>query len=323
MSARTTLAHAYYDLATMLNAGMPILRSLDIVIEGRKGHLKQIFRRIRETISKGSSLAEALDKHPRVFPDMDRMLIEAAETSGSMADSLAMLSEWHEFVRRLNRQLIMGLMYPFLILHIAAFVVGLPGLVLGQMTSTEYLIGVARILMFLWVPTALIVACMSLRDRFPVLRLPLDFLVQRIPVLGLAVKHMAICRYTKAFAMMYSAGVPMVETVDRAHRATGNVIVARLFAGAKASVRGGGMACEGFSKRLPTEYRQLWQIGEETGELDKTTAKVAEIAKDRADLYFTEFAKWLPKVVYFIIMGVLAVMIVTLARQYAAGLSSF
>ena len=83
MSHRTDLSQAYFDLATMMDAGMPILRSIDVVIEGRRGYLKQIFKRIRETISKGATLAEALGRHPRMFPDLDRMLIEAAETSGA------------------------------------------------------------------------------------------------------------------------------------------------------------------------------------------------------------------------------------------------
>ncbi|UCD50935.1 MAG: type II secretion system F family protein [Phycisphaerales bacterium] len=323
MSSRTTLSQAYFDLATMLDAGMPILRSLDIVVDGRKGYLKRVFSQIRETVGKGSSLAEALDQHPRVFPDLDRMLIEAAETSGSMGTSLKMLSEWHEFVHRLICQMIVALIYPFLILHIAAFVFPLPSLVLGEITTTEFLVAGLHILMYLWIPTGMVVVLILLRGRFPIVRLPLDFAVQRIPVLGMAAYHMAVCRYAKAFGMMYRAGVPITETVERANRATGNAIVARLFEGGKASVRAGGMAWEGFSKRLPSEYRQLWQIGEETGELDKTTAKIAEIAGDRADLYFTEFSKGLPKIIYFILLGVLAVMIVIIAKQYANNLSSF
>ena len=87
--------------------------------------------------------------------------------------------------------------------------------------------------------------------------------------------------------MLYKAGVPISETTERATRATGNMVVARLFQGGFASVRQGGMAWEGFSKRLPAEYLQLWQIGEESGELDKTVDKIAEISADRADLWFT------------------------------------
>jgi len=309
MGARSRLAQAYYDLAALLDAGVPILRSLDILIEGRRGQLKSAFRQVRESLSQGANLAEALDRQPRVFPELDRMLVAAAETSGSLGDSFKMLSQWHEFVHRITRRIQMGLIYPFFMLHAAAFVVGVPSLVLGRIGLGGYLLGVLRILAFLYIPTILVVAAIRLRDRIPLLRLPLDFVVLRIPVLGRAIYHMSVCRYAKAFAMLYKAGVPMTETTERATRATGNVLVARQFAGGRESVRQGAMAWEGFSTRLPAEYRHLWQIGEETGELDKVAVKVADISADRADLLFTTFASGFPKVVYFAIMIVLAMMV--------------
>jgi type II secretory pathway component PulF len=110
---------------------------------------------------------------------------------------------------------------------------------------------------------------------------------------------------------------------ERATRATGNVIVARMFAGARDTVRAGSTAWEGFSKRLPAEYLHLWQVGEETGELDKTVGKIAEIAADRADLYFAAFAAWLPRVAYFIIVVVIFfTMMLPLLRQIVGGYSS-
>jgi type II secretory pathway component PulF len=115
----------------------------------------------------------------------------------------------------------------------------------------------------------------------------------------------------------------MAESTAKATLATGNYFVERLFAGAQDSVRQGGAAWEGLSQRLPAEYRHLWQIGEETGELDQTTSKIVEIATDRADLMFTEFSIWLPRVVYFIILAVLAVMILGLASQVYGNLPAF
>lgn len=323
MGARSRLAQAYFDLATMLDAGVPILRSLDILIEGRQGYMKRTFRQVRESLSQGANLAESLDRHRNVFPDLDRMLIEAAETSGSLGDSFKMLSQWHEFVQRITRRMQMGLIYPFFMLHIAALVVGLPAFVLGRMTVAGYLVSVLRILAFLYIPAVLVVVAMRVRDRIPAVRLPLDFVALRIPVLGQAIYHMSVCRYAKAFAMLYKAGVPITETVERATRATGNMIVAGQFAGARDNVRQGGMAWEGFSKRLPAEYRHLWQIGEETGELDKVATKVAEISGDRADLFFTAFANGFPKVVYFAIMIFMAIMVLRLWSQVYGNLGNF
>jgi len=323
MSARSRLAQAYFDLATLLDAGVPILRSFDILIEGRQGPLKHTFRQVRESLSEGANLAESLNRHRHVFPDLDRMLIEAAETSGSLGDSFKMLSQWHEFVQRLTRRMQMGLIYPFLILHLAAFVVNLPDFVLGKIIAPQYLMRVLFILSFLYIPTILVVVAIRLRDRIPLLRLPLDFVALHIPVLGQAIYHMSVCRYARAFAMLYKAGVPMTETTERATRATGNVLVARQFAGGQATVRQGAMAWEGFSSRLPAEYRHLWQIGEETGELDKVAAKVADISGDRADLFFTAFANGFPKVVYFAIMIVMAMMVLRMWSQVYGNLDNF
>lgn len=312
MSSKTRLAQAYYDLSVMMDAGVPILRSLDITIEGRQGYIKQVLKRIRETISKGSSLAEALDQHRNVFPQLDRMLIEAAETSGALGLSFKMLSEWHEFVHRITRQLQMGLIYPVLLLHMGMFIAAIPTAVMDEFTPWGFAMSVLHPLLYFYIPAAIVVVFVLLRDRSALLRWPLDFLVLRIPVLGQAVYHMSVCRYAKAFAMMYAAGVPITEVTDRATRATGNEVIARLFAGGRDSVRAGGLAWEGYSKRLPSQYLHLFQIGEETGELDKTAEKIAEISGDRADLLFTEFAKWLPKIVYFAVMIRLAVQVIAL-----------
>lgn len=323
MSSRATLSQAYYDLATMVDAGVPILRTLDIVVEGRKGYLKRVFSQIREAVGKGSSLSEALEQHPRVFSEMDRMLIDAAETSGSLSTSFSMLSEWHQFVHRIIWRILAGLAYPFLILHAGAFVANVPGAILGGATVQQYLWSVAQLLLIFYIPAAVVLVLLLLQKRARILRWPLDYLALRIPVLGLALRQISICRYAKAFGMLYGAGVPMTETVERANRVTGNVVVARLFEGAEASVRAGGMPSEGFSARLPSEYRQLWQIGEETGDLDRTSAKVAEIAGDRADLYFSIFAKWMPIFIYVLVAIFLIIQIFGLFQRVYGNLLTF
>ena len=83
------------------------------------------------------------------------------------------------------------------------------------------------------------------------------------------------------------------------------------------------MAWEGFSRRLPTEYLQLWQIGEESGELDKTVDKIAEISADRADLRFKAFAFWMPVFIWACIALILIKMILTLFMKAYAPLLSF
>lgn len=329
MSTRTTLARAYFDLATLLDAGVPILRSFDILIEGRRGHFKRVLSQVRQSLSQGASLSEALNKHGRrTFPELDRMLIETADTAGSLPAACSMLSSWHEFLHKINRRIQMGMVYPCFILVFAAFITAAPAFFLGSMNMVQYLVHAARVLMVMFAPVIAVVLFVYFRERVPLLRVPLDFMVLRIPVLGRAIYHLSICRYAKAFAMLYSAGVPMTEVTERATRATGNVIVAGLFAGATETVRNGSTAWEGFCKRLTPEYLYLWQVGEETGELDKTVSKIAEIAADRADLYFAAFAAWLPRVAYFIIVIVILVTMILpllwqIVGEYSSAMSGF
>jgi type IV pilus assembly protein PilC len=217
----------------------------------------------------------------------------------------------------------MGLAYPFLILHAAAFVFPLPRLIFGQLTAGEYLLRVFGVVIWLYLLVLIVAIRVYRPETTRLIRLPLDYLVLRIPVLGTAVYHLCISRYVKAFGMLYKAGVPIAESAERAARAVGNEAVARLFRGSVASVRDGGMAWEGLSPRLPNDYRHLWQIGEESGELDKTIDKIGQISADRADLYFRGFARGFPVVVYFVIMGLMAYMIFTLFAQVYGEVLSF
>jgi type IV pilus assembly protein PilC len=323
MGARNRLAQAYYDLATLLDAGVPILRCLDIVIQGRQGRFQRALIHIRDTLSRGSSLSESMEHRRSMFPEMDRMLIQAGETAGTVGRSFHMLSQWHEFVLKITRRMVMALFYPLALCSAAGFVVMLPGLVLGKITIWEYLQQVVFLLLFLFLPVLAVAAFVFLHDRIPLLQWPMDLLALKIPVLGQAVYHACICRYAKVFAMLCKAGVPIAEAIERATRATGNVIVARQLAGAKESVHQGRVASDGFSTHLPAEYRNLWQIGEETGDLDKTAAKIADIAWDRADLFFTAFATGFPKVVYFVLFAVSAVAVLLFAVQFYSNLYRF
>lgn len=309
MTSRSKLSQAYFNLATMLDAGLPLLRSLNVATENSRGQLKRVFARIRESISQGSSFAEAMDEHRRVFPDLDRELIAAAETSGALNRSLTMLAEWHDFMYKISRRILVGLLFPFIILHVGVFLASVPVFVFSGFDPSQLIRSVLFGLGLFYVPAAVIVGCILMRDKIPPLRLILDTLVLRIPIFGKAVYHMSVCRYAKAFGMMYGAGVPILETIERANKAAGNAVVERLFAGGLTSVRAGGMAWQGFSKRLPSEYTQLWQIGEESGELDKTVGKIADISGDRADLLFTEFARWMPIFVYACVAAFLIVQI--------------
>jgi len=99
----------YHDLAVLLDAGLPILKSLNIISEGLKGHLRKIFSDLSKSVSKGNSFADSMAKYPKVFARLDVMLVKSAELSGELPNCFKMLSNWYEFSTRIKGILISGL----------------------------------------------------------------------------------------------------------------------------------------------------------------------------------------------------------------------
>jgi type IV pilus assembly protein PilC len=291
----------YHNLAVMLEAGLPILRSLDTVTSGLEGRLKKVFADVRKSVSQGESISEAMAKHKKAFGKLDVLLVHAAETSGSLPECFRSLTDWYEFVNRLHRKMKAGLVFPILILNFAAFIVPLPRMVMGYLTLGEYFLSVFSVLAAFYMFFFTIFVLYKLMRSNRGLNHILDILLLRIPVLGKALFQLSICRFCRAFNMMYKAGVPITESLTQAIELSGNTVVSGLFRGGAINAAAGNAAWEGFSKKLPPEYINLWQIGEETGELEKTVDKIAEIAGDNAYLLLSLCARWFPIIVYVLI----------------------
>jgi type IV pilus assembly protein PilC len=143
----------------------------------------------------------------------------------------------------------------------------------------------------------------------------MDALVLKIPVLGQALRKIAIGRYCWAFYMLYKAGVPIIQCAQQAIDVTGNVVVSDLLKGGAESARAGNMVCEGFSPELPADFLNLWRIGEETGELDSCVKRLADNTSEGAERLFDEFTQWLPRLIYFLICVMLVILILRAAAM--------
>ena len=310
---RNKLAIIYHNLAVLLDAGLPILKSLDTVSEGLQGHLRKIFSDISKSVSQGNTFADSMAECPKVFAKLDVMLVRSAELSGELPNCFKMLSNWYEFSKRIKNIIISGLILPLVVFHIMVIIVPLPSMVLGKISTTEYMLQIAKVLGFLYLLIGITLSVYHSVPNAGLFRRAFDALILRIPILGQAVQQLSICRYCRGFNMLYKAGVPITECAAKAPELTGNLIIADMFKGGAASTKAGNMTCDGFSRRLPLDYLNIWQTGEEIGELDKMVDKIAEIAGDRAELLFTEFAKWLPRLLYALVCIVMIMQILKMA----------
>jgi type IV pilus assembly protein PilC len=307
------LALAYHNLSVTLEAGIPISTSLNIIVEGQKGRLKRVFADLAKFISKGNSLAEAMARQPGVFAHIDLMLVETAEATGNLAEVFRMLSGWYEFSDRLWKKMLARLMLPFVLIFVAAIFGPLPFFFLGKIELGQYISRVTGILALFFLPAGLILGAYYLMRKVAIFRRFLDALILRIPLFGQAVRQLAISRFCRAFNMLYKAGVPITQCVQKAACVTGNATVDNFFKGGFKSALAGNMISEGFSRKLSAEFLHLWQIGEESGELDKTVQKLASDSGESAEFLFNELGQWLPRVTYWLVCIVIAFQIFRIA----------
>jgi len=194
------LALAYHNLSIMLDAGVPLLRSLNTVSSGLSPHLRAAFLKLAESASKGDTLAETMTKSPNIFNPLDVLLIQAAETSGNLPESFKLLSQWHEFSGRFGKKLLSGMTLPVLLIHATAFIAPFPGFVLGEWQIKPYLFSAVRILLLFYIPAAIIFVLLRMTPKTGLFRRLLDHLTLKIPLLGRAVYKLALSRYCWVFS---------------------------------------------------------------------------------------------------------------------------
>ncbi len=304
---------AYHNLAVMLGAGLPVTRAVAVITQGCRGRLARDFRALGAAIAGGATVTEAMAARPRSFPAFDVLIVQAGETSGTLDEAFRRLADAYAFRRRLKRIIAAGLAYPLFILHAAALVVPLPGMFMSGFKLEAYVLAVIRFLLVFYIPAAVILLIAWLGRTFRILRRGLDSVALHVPLLGKGLLRMALSKFCVSFQALLRAGVPITRSIPDAAGTCGNMAAAVMLAGAAQSVRQGNPAWQGFSHGLPREFTAAWQAGEESGSLDDVVGRLAQSQGELAQSRLTELAKWLPRVIYFIIMLYLAAIALTLA----------
>ncbi len=310
-----TRADIYHNLALMLNAGLPVTRALRTAGGDSRAKLPAALRQAADHIGQGMTVTEALARHPRLFHPFDLTMLRAGEESGLLGDVLQALAQWHRLRLRMRRMVISNLIYPAALLHVAVLIPPLPALILGNITGLQYLLAVGATLVCIYAPIAAVTTIYRLTPHAGPLRSLLDGLLLRLPLLGGAIRNLALARYCRSFHMLLQAGVPITHCAATSADLAGNATMARILAAGAHSARAGQPVSEGFAAHLPQDFVQIWQTGEQSGSLDVVLAKLADLTADRAEFTFTELARWTPRLIYLLIVLYAASVIL---RMYGA-----
>ncbi len=303
-------AQAYHNLAVMLEAGVPAVKALRTAVSAGRSPTARGFAAMAGGVAEGQDLSEAMSADGS-FPPLDVVLVRVGERAGNLPECFRSLSQWYEFQDRLRRTVTSGLALPLLVLHVAALVAPLPALFLEKVGVAGYVRQVVATLAFLYVPAGAVLAVVRWTPRSGPLRRLADGLVLGVPLLGGAVRDLALSRFCRAFAALHRAGVLMAESVDLAAGVVGNVVMAARLGRAAEAAGGGAPAWEGFDRRLPREFRESWRVGEESGALDEVAARLERTAGESARRRLETLSTWLPRILYLGVCLLLAVRIVS------------
>jgi type IV pilus assembly protein PilC len=299
------------QFATLVKSGMPMLRTLHSLEEQTQDEeIKEATAGIRADVEAGSTLEQAMARHPRVFDRLFRAMVRSGEQSGRLEDALDRIAFQVEKTDALRRQVKSALMYPALVFSVA--VIALVAIVVfvipvfvgvfkeiaeehpGESSSlpppTQLCVGVSNALTGYWfviIPALVVGAILFFRWKRTVKgKETLDRYVLRIPFkIGDVIQKVALARWSRTFSGAVSSGVPMLQAIKLTGETAGNVVVEQAMDDVYASVKRGGSLAGPIEQNpiFPPMVGHMVAVGEETGQLEHMMSKIADFYEAEVD----------------------------------------
>ena len=292
------------QFATMIDAGLPIVQCLDIQTQQSESKvLRNTLRAIKQDVEGGSTLAEALRKHPKIFDDLYVNMVQAGEAGGVLNAILNRIALFIEKANKLKKKVKGAMIYPCTIIVVAIvvvailliFVIPVFAELYGSMgkalpAPTQITINISN-----WVRANCLYMVFATRRnhhcefasiiRRKMDRMNIDRLLLRLPVVGDLLRKVAVARFSQNMAILLSSGVPILDGLAITARTAGNRVIEKAIMDSRVSISQGRTVAEPLreSKIFPPMVCQMVAVGEHTGGLDNMLRKVAELYEDEVD----------------------------------------
>jgi type IV pilus assembly protein PilC len=321
------------QLSTMISSGLALMRALT-VLEGQTENprLKATVVTVRQDIESGASLSGALARHPKIFNELFVAMIRAGETGGFLEDALLRVADQLEAANRLKRQVKSAMVYPAVVSAIAICVVvamltfiipvfaGVFKQFGGKMPSlTAHTLAASNFMRHEWYIVLIVSVGTVVGFRkwkaSKAGRPVWDRMRLKAPAkIGLIVQKVALARWARTLASLTTAGVPMLEAIDVTGRTAGNTTVERAMMTVRDSVQGGGMIATALEKEpiFPTLVTSMVRVGEETGALDTTLAKVADFYEEQVEAAVKALTSILEPIMIAVIGSIVGFMVLAM-----------
>lgn len=291
------------QLATMVEAGIPLVNVLDILsqqIENKE--FGQTIKKLRDDVEAGSSFSHALAKHPRIFSVLYINMVKAGESSGMLHEILNRVSVYLEKTASLQRKVKSAMIYPiavvtisiaitiFLLVKVVPTFKGIFDMLGGALPlPTQILLIMSDFIrkwfLFSMVGLIIFIVAITRYARTEKGRLVLDIILLKLPVFGNIIRKVSVAKFSRTFSTLVKSGVPILNSLDIVAKTSGNKIVEKAVNNAKEAVREGKNLAEPLSKSpvFPPMVVRMIAVGEQAGELEKMLSKIADFYDEQVD----------------------------------------
>jgi type IV pilus assembly protein PilC len=322
----TQRAELYLQLAQFTSAGIPLVRAFEQIQRNPPARsYRKPLRRLLDELAQGATLAESLQQLDWL-PAFDVALIGAGEHSGRLDACFRMLADYYNERARLIQQVISQLVYPFGLIHLAAFVF----LIVLPLAHSQFNASLPR----LFVQAALVLA--PLYGAIAALiyvtqskhgehwRATIEFMLRPIPILGTARWYLALARLAAALEALISAGVNIFEAWDLAATASGSPALRRAVAAWKPRVTAGQMPSEAVRdcSLFPETFANLYASGEISGKLDDSLYQLYRFYHEDGTRKLHAFAQWTTRLICLLVMLIIAYEIIQFWLNYFGKISA-
>ncbi len=317
------------QFSVMLDAGLPLVQCLEILGEQEENQKFQtIIQQVRSDVESGSSLADAMAKHPKAFDRLYVNMVAAGEAGGILDIILQRLATYIEKAVRLKNQVKSALIYPASVIVIAAFVVFIilwkvipvfaslfAGLGSEMPFLTRVVIGASNFIGRFFIPMGLVLGAAV----FMVMRWHkthrgarvLDGLMLKIPVIGMLLRKVAVARFCRTLSTLTASGVPILDGLEITAKTSGNAIIEDAVMAVRKAVEEGKTISDPLreTKVFPPMVVQMINVGEQTGALDQMLSKIAEFYEDEVDTAVTGLMKLIEPIMITILGAIIGTIV--------------
>ena len=311
------------QLSTMIDAGLPLVRSLEVIREQQpNAAFKVIIGKVKEDVEGGASFADALEKHPKAFDSLFANLARAGEAAGVLDVVLQRLATYLEKMDGIKRRIKGAMIYPAVVISVAVIVLAvimifvvptfaelfkdlgttLPSLTVVIVNISTWL--KSNIIYLLIAIVLTVIGISSLYSKSLKARRLMDGFLLKLWLVGNLLLKTVIARFCRTLATLTSGGLPILDGLEITAKSSGNLVVEEAILDARKSVSEGQLLAEPLATRpkiFPPMVVQMISVGEQTGNLDDMLDKIADFYEDEVDVAVAAMLSALePAMIFFL-----------------------